>query len=223
MEQSPIFRAGLALDIGLGLCMSLSDLSPIISLAALVVSLLTAWFTVFRRGNVYSTRPSFIAIRYDFVANNPPQAKVFLRTLLFSSGKRGHVVESLFLRVRREGKTDEFAFWGHGDKELVRGSGLSVPEAGVVTNHHFNPIDAQKLYRFSGGTYELELCADIVSGSKRVTLWKVSVEVPSSAFESSIRRDTAVFFSWSPESKKYISTIEHREGPVHAISSPAEA
>ena len=185
--------------------------------------MLTAWFTVFRRGNVHSTRPSFIAIRYDFVADKPPQAKVFLRTLLFSSGKRGHVVESLFLRIHREGKIDEFAFWGHGDKDLVRGSGLSVPEVGVVTNHHFNLIDAQEVFRFSGGTYELELCADIVSGSKRVTLWKVVIEVPSSAYESSIRRDTAVFFNWSPERGRYITAIERREGPVHALSSPADA
>jgi len=52
-----------------------------------------------------------------------------------------------------------FPCWGHGDKDLVRGSGLFVGENGLVTNHHFNPIDSKALFRFTPGTYDLELVA----------------------------------------------------------------
>ncbi|WP_145930864.1 hypothetical protein [Acidihalobacter prosperus] len=80
--------------------MAFADISPAVSLIALAASLFTLWFTILRRGTVCSTYPSFIAFRYDFVGKNVPQAKLFFRSLLFSTGTRGHVIESLFLRVR---------------------------------------------------------------------------------------------------------------------------
>ncbi|WP_421521878.1 hypothetical protein [Ochrobactrum quorumnocens] len=80
-----------------------------------------------------------------------PQTKIFLRVLLFSTGKHGRVGESLFLRVREGEHQTEFSFWGMGDKDLVRGSGLFVSETGTVTNHHFNPLDADELFMFKPG------------------------------------------------------------------------
>jgi len=103
-------------------------ISIVISIFALAVSGATAWFTILRRGTVGSTHLSFIAFRYDFVDKSVPQAKIFLRTLLFSTAKRGWVVENLFLRVSEGDRKEEFSFWGHGDKELVRGSGMFVPD-----------------------------------------------------------------------------------------------
>lgn len=129
--------------------MNFSDISPAVSVIALAVSLFTLWFTILRRGTVCSTHPSFIAFRYDFVQKTVPQAKIFFRALLFSTGKRGQVIESLFLRVCEGSRRAEFSFWGYGDKDLIRGSGLFVPETGVATNHHFNPVDAETLFRFS--------------------------------------------------------------------------
>src|SRR3989338_7287383 len=111
--------------------MALAYISPIVSALALVISLFTLWFTILRRGTVRSTHPSFVAFRYDFVGKKAPQAKIFFRALLFSTGKRGQVIESLFLRVREGTRQAEFSFWGYGDKDLVRGSGLFLPESGV--------------------------------------------------------------------------------------------
>lgn len=194
--------------------------SPYISILALCVSLFTAWFTIFRRGTVRSTHPSFIALRYDFVEKKLPQAKIFLRTLLFSTGKRGLVIESLFLRVREGARSEEFAFWGHGDKELVRGSGMFVAENGVVTNHHFNPLRTEPLFLFSHGTYHLELVAKLIGRRKSVSLWSITLEVPRGAFDDSIAREKAVFFSWSPDQERYVSTIETRSGFMHGLSDP---
>lgn len=77
----------------------MENVSTGVSIIALIVLLFTAWFTILHRGSVRSTHPSFIAFRYDFVDKQVPQAKIFLRTLLFSTGKRGLVIENLFLRV----------------------------------------------------------------------------------------------------------------------------
>jgi len=104
--------------------MVLADVSPIMAVIAFFVSLFTLWFTTLRRGTVRSTHPSFIAFRYDFVGKKLPQAKIFFRSLLFSTGKRGQVIESLFLRVREGSRQEEFSFWGLGDKDLIR-AGLS--------------------------------------------------------------------------------------------------
>lgn len=200
--------------------MALEYVSPVVSVAALGISLFTLWFTGLRRGEVRSTHPSFIAIRYDFVGKKAPQAKIFHRALLYSTGKRGHAVESLFLRVREGARREEFSFWGYGDKDLVRGSGLFVPENGIATNHHFNPLDTNKLFLFSKGTYSLELVAKVAGGDRLFSLWTVKVEMPEGVFGNTVTDDTAVFFSWSPEQKRYIASVEQRSGAAHAPSDP---
>ena len=200
--------------------MPLADLSPIVSVFALAVSLFTLWFTVLRRGTVRCTHPSFIAFRYDFVGTKVPLAKIFLRALLVSTAKRGQVVESLFLRVREGSRTAEFSFWGHGDKELVRGSGMFVPETGVATNHHFNPLDTETLFLFSGGTYTLELVAKVIGCERLKSLWRIDLEMPAGVFGTTIAHEKAVFFSWSPERQCYVATVENRSGQVHALSDP---
>jgi hypothetical protein len=142
--------------------MTFADISPIVSALGLALSFFTLWFTILRRGTVRSTHPSFIAFRYDFLDNKVVQAKIFFRALLFSRGKRGQVIESLFLRVREGSRQAEFSFWGYGDKDLIRGSGLFVPDTGVATYHHFNPVDAETFFHFSQGSHSLELMAKLL-------------------------------------------------------------
>lgn len=199
--------------------MNLSFLSPIISVIALAVSLFTLWFTILRRGTVRSTHPAFIALRYDFVNKAVPQAKIFLRALLFSTGKRGRVVESLFLRVREGEHQTEFSFWGMGDKDLVRGSGLFVTETGIVTNHHFNPLDADELFMFKPGTCSIQLVAKLLGRRKLMSLWQIPLQIPVSAFDDNITPDKAVFFNWSAERGRYIASVE--SGLKASIQDPS--
>jgi hypothetical protein len=200
--------------------MNFSDASPFISAIALVVSLFTLWFTVLRRGSIRSTHPSFIAFRYDFVGKNVPQAKIFFRALLYSTGKRGLVIEHLFLRVYEGSRKAEFSFWGLGDKDLIRGSGLHIPETGIATNHHFNPTDSESMFLFSGGTYSLELVAKLVGRKHLVSLWKVDLEVPTDLFGSTVAREKAIFYSWSPERRSYVASIENRLEKNDSLSFP---
>jgi len=156
--------------------------SLIVSMTALGVSLITAWFNLFHRGKLLATRPSLIALTYESRGKPQPLAKIFLRTLLCSTGKRGRVIESLFLRVKDRARNEEFSFWGYGDKDLVRGSGLFVGENGIVTNHHFNPISDMS-YQFITGKYELELVAKIINRSHHLSLLKITLDVPEGAFD----------------------------------------
>lgn len=63
---------------------------------SLLLSATVAWLTLLQRGNLKMTRPPLIALRYE---RNLP--KIWLRTMLYSTGKKGHIVESLYLKVRR--------------------------------------------------------------------------------------------------------------------------
>ena len=180
--------------------MTIANISPIVSVVALIVSLFTAWFTIFRRGTVRSTQPTLIAFCYDSVGMKVPQAKIFLRTLLFSAGKRGNVIESLFIRIREGSRSEEFSFWGYGDKDLVSGSGgIFVPETGVVTYHHFNPVDSDSLFLFSKGTYSLELVAKIIGRKQLASLWTTKLEMPPVFSDTATELNKKVFFNWSPE------------------------
>lgn len=52
--------------------------SIVISVSALVVSVTTAWLTLFRRGTIRMTQPTLVFFGPDGLAGGP---KVFLRTL----------------------------------------------------------------------------------------------------------------------------------------------
>ncbi len=182
-------------------------LSPIISIIAFCVSLFTAWFTIFRRGTIHCTHPSFIALTYEFDERSTVQAKFFLRTLLFSTGKRGLVIENLFLRVREGEREDEFSYWAYGDKEIVRGGGLFVGENGFLASHRFMPTDARELYVFKEGHYQVELVAKIFGRKKLLTISTFALDLPKKAFGYPISSKDQVYFEWSTEQNKYIRTI----------------
>jgi hypothetical protein len=187
-------------------------ITPALSIIAVIISLATAWLTIFRRGSLHSTHPSLIAFCYDKgPGDSVPLAKIFLRTLLYSTGKRGHVIEGLYLRLTEGSRHEEFSFWGHGEtNNLTRGSGLFIPETGLGTNHHFNPVHNDVLFRFSQGTYKLELFAKIVGQERPRSLWSIDVDMPVGPFSSDIDRDTEVFFNWSLEHRRYIADVQRR-------------
>lgn len=133
------------------------------------------------------------------------------------------VIENLFLRVSEGTRSEEFSFWGYGDKDLVRGSGIFVPEIGVVTYHHFNPLHTEKLFWFTQGTYTLELVAKVVAKKRLVSLWSIQLDVPAGAYDASIPRDRAIYFNWSPEERRYVASVEKRSGYMNALTEPMES
>jgi hypothetical protein len=106
-----------------------------ISVLALAVSVSTLWLSHFRRGKLKMTHPTVVYFGPD--SGEGEISKIYLRSLLYSTGNRGTVIENLFVRLRRGETQQNFNIWVHGEKELVRGSGLFVGQDGIVTNHHF--------------------------------------------------------------------------------------
>ncbi|MHA7871490.1 MAG: hypothetical protein ACX939_03980, partial [Hyphococcus sp.] len=78
----------------------MAGISVLISAIALAVSAFTAWYTLFRRGALKMTQPTIVFFGPDVSRHSEktPPPKVFLRTLLFSTGKRGRMIESMHVK-----------------------------------------------------------------------------------------------------------------------------
>ena len=64
--------------------------------------------------------------------------KIYLRSLLYSTAKKGQVLESLHVALHRNESKQNFNIWVYGEiGSLKRGSGLFIPQEGVTFDHHF--------------------------------------------------------------------------------------
>jgi hypothetical protein len=68
-----------------------ANFGVVLSVVSLVISIIVAWLTLLRRGTLRMTQPVQIA----FVYENGTKPKIFLRTLLDTTGERGYVIEGL--------------------------------------------------------------------------------------------------------------------------------
>ena len=177
-----------------------------ISGCSLIISAVVAYLTLLRKGEVKMTQPTTIYFGAD-AGNRDTKStspKIYLRTLLYSSAKRGNVINSLHVRLTRGETIQTFNIWVYGEDELMRGSGLFVGEQGVALNHHFLPPADGTTFKFLPGTYVLELFAAQVNHPKPKLLWSVTLDVPQSLSEK-MRDDLAggLFYDWQPNSGTY--------------------
>ncbi len=189
-------------------------ISLIISILALGVSCLTAWFTLLRRGMVLMTQPTVIFFGPDggSKSDNPP-LKVFLRTLLYATSKRGRIVESMYIRLRRGETTQNFNIWVYGDKQLVRGSGLFVPESGVAANHHFMLPSDGTSFHFLEGKYTVEVFATVVGQRGSRLLHAIQLELTGTEATALKQGDQGIYFDWGPDAAKYVGHIRSKREP----------
>jgi hypothetical protein len=189
------------------------SLPTAISALALVVSSITAWLTLFRRGAIKMTQPTVIFFGPDTPrsSDEPPLPKVFLRALLFSTSKRGRVIESMHIALSRNETHQNFNIWVYGEREkLVRGSGLFVGETGVAANHHFlAPSDANS-FRFTEGRYQLEVFAHLLGDSKATLLFVQTLEISREIASSLEDPNAGLYFDWGPDSLRYLTHIDRR-------------
>ncbi len=186
--------------------MTYDTLPILISGCSLAVSALVAYLTLFRKGAVEMTQPTTIYFGAD-AGNADTKSlapKVYLRTLLYSTAKRGNVISSLHVRLTRGETTQTFNIWVYGEEKLSRGSGLFVGEQGIVLNHHFLPPNDGTAFKFLPGTYKLELFAAQVDQPKPKLLWSVNLDLPQNLSEK-MQNDLAggLHFDWQPNSGSY--------------------
>ena len=183
-----------------------------ISVLALTVSSVTAWLTFFRRGVVKMTQPTSIFFGPDLPKSHDkaPLPKVYLRTLLFSTSKRGRVVESMHVALSRNESHQNFNIWVYGDDKLVRGSGLFVGETGVATNHHFLAPEDGGSFKFTEGRYRLEVFAHLHGDKIKRLLFSTTLEIPRDIASALAESDTGLYFDWGPDSSRYMMHVDKK-------------
>jgi hypothetical protein len=151
------------------------------------------------------TRPVQIALVYE-----SKRPKVFLRTLLYTTGKRGYVIEGLYVKLRRGDEERTFGFWGYGERnELMAAGGLRIDEAGVAYNHHFLEINERSNFHFVSGEYEIRVYAKIVNRSSAELLYTTNVTLPEEHSVELYVTTRDVLFTWDPDAKEYHPSLSH--------------
>jgi hypothetical protein len=182
---------------------------PILALAistiAVTISAITAWLTLFRRGQVRMTRPTMIVLLHEGAGLIP---KLFVRTLLYCPAHRGAVVENMYAVLRNGNKSTTFAFWSHGEKDLVRGSGLYVGREGVALNHHFVLLSRSATCDFEAGKQVLEIFALQVGDLGPRRLAEAAFSLTEEMANALNLKAAAVWFNWNPQEASYTAEIE---------------
>ncbi len=185
-----------------------SLLALVVSILALAVSALTAWLTLLRKGEIRMTQPTVIYFGPDGGSKSlgPPE-KIFLRTLLYSTGKRGQIIENMFVRLHREETRQNFNIWVYGDKDLNRGSGLFVSDTGLAANHHFLLPPDGTSFQFSAGRYVLEVFVTNVGTRTPRLLYTVNLEITAENHKALSQPGHGLYFDWGPDAGHYLAHV----------------
>jgi len=199
-------------------------ISIIFSCLALVISGVTAWLTFFRKGKLLMTQPTVIFFGPDGVRFDGINNKIYLRTLLYSTAKRGQVLESLYVSLHRNESKQNFNIWVYGENgDLKRGSGLFVPEGGITLDHHFIlPKDGAN-FQFLEGKYRLAVYAVVVGNMPPIKLIDIDLDITHSQAAKLMESDTGIYYDWGPDQQSYYAHTDSKVGrdtPVDKLSRP---
>ncbi len=214
LSQMNVHRTALESILG---ALPTPDMTPtlalIVSCLALLVSATTGWLTLFRKGTIRMTQPTVIFFGQEVSERHgrPHSPKVFLRTLLVSTSKRGRVIESMYVSLTRSESHQSFGVWVHGDERLTRGSGLFVGETGVSANHHFMmPPDDRPNFAFSAGNYRIDVYAKLLGDRSNLLLFSQQLELQSEHATLLRNPQAGVYFDWGQESQRYLAHVDDR-------------
>jgi hypothetical protein len=171
-----------------------------VAILSMIVSLVTAWLTLLRRGTVKMVRPQLVAF-LDARGSDGP--KVWFRALLHNTAPKGNVLESMFVRLHRGETRQNFSFWVCGDDKLSSGCGLYIGQTGIALNHHFmQPKDGSK-FEFVPGEYVIEVFGRLVGATAPFVLGTMKLQLTEAQAKALKNADENVYFDWWPDSQRY--------------------
>jgi len=157
------------------------------------------------------TQPTVIYFGPDGGPKEGVERKVFLRTLLYSTAKRGQIIETMFVRLKRGESSRTLNIWAYGDGDkLLRGSGVYVGSAGFACNHHFLPPADTGHFEFLPGDYEMTVFAKIVGRKYPIKLNETRLTLTEQQANAVRTDDSGIYFDWGPDSQKYVPLVRDR-------------
>src|SRR5713226_8425140 len=98
-------------------------LSFAIASGSLVIAMSTLYLTYFQKGKLRMTRPTALFFARDGPAG---KFKIVVSALLYSTAQRGHVIESMLIRLIREGSVATFGEWMYQEDSKIHLGGVKV-------------------------------------------------------------------------------------------------
>ena len=87
---------------------------------------------------------------------------------------------------------------------------MFVGETGISTNHHFLTPKDGSTFRFSEGTYRLEVFAHLLGDNDRKLLFSQTLEITHEVAVALEEPSAGVYFDWGPDSSRYLTHVEKR-------------
>lgn len=163
-----------------------------ISIVSLIISAITFWIVFLRRGRLKMTEPTVVFFGFDHAPRTT--AKVFIRTLLYSTAARGAVIEGMYVKIKGGGSENVFSFWGYGEAEkLTVGSGLHISQSGFSANHHFVSSVHNGVFEFRSGEYQIDILAREVGRRKPTRMGSVTLQLSNGLSEVLSRHEGVLF------------------------------
>lgn len=157
------------------------------------------------------TQPTVVFFGPDGPLFELAKNKVYLRTLLYSTAKRGHVLESLYLSLQRNESKQNFNVWVYGEKgDLNRGSGLFIPQEGVAFDHHFLLPEDGADFAFLEGAYKLTVFARCVGQPEATALLSFRLVLTDVLAKAAREPQTAIYFDYGPDQNAYHAHARRR-------------
>jgi hypothetical protein len=184
----------------------------VIAVVSLLLSLTVAYMTLLRKGNLHMTVP----VQISFQSANGRRPEVILKTFLYATGKRGYVIESLYLEVQRGARSHLFSSWSYRQNgQLTPASGLRVDDDGVISDNHFFETDKRERFYFEQGKYEIRVYARVANRHAARVLHTVQLGVSDEQASQMHIRNSAMVYTFDPQKMEYVSSlIEQGPSPL---------
>jgi len=190
--------------------MKIEMISLFLSIIAILFTGFSFYFTSLRKGEIKMTRPSVIFLGPDGI--NSRSKKIFIRTLLFSTGQKGNYIQNMYLKLKVDNlKSKIFNIWVYDQSGLKRGSGLFVGEEGISANHHFLLNKDDLDFQFSSGNNLLQVFVELKNGKEKM-IYEIPLNLTVNDSEELTNTNTGLYFDWDPSQRKHISHIDIKQG-----------
>ena len=188
----------------------MDQISLIISIVALLISIGTFWLTQIRKGTIKMTRPTVIFFGPD--GPNEDLKKIFIRTLLYSTSEKGQYIENMYIKLTHDEREQNFNIWVYGDQQegLSRGSGLFIGKNGLASNHHFLMSKNGSNFDFKKGDYILEVYVELVNNKNPKKIYTQKLIIDEEQEIELADKNSGIYFDWTPNMQIYQSHIDKK-------------
>ncbi len=157
------------------------------------------------------TQPTVIFFGPDGSRFDSSKNKIYLRTLLYSTAKKGNVLESLHVSLQRNESKQNFSIWGYGERgSLNIGSGLYVPQEGISYDHHFLLPEDGADFKFIEGSYKLIVYAKLVGSTAPIELSTIQLAINHNQELQLAEPNAGILFNWGPDQQAYYSHVDKK-------------